>query len=340
MSEPSASDGTPDPAGPSGTDMPYLPPARPPVPAPAVAPPVAPGVETETEIEADGNGAPAPTVPAADTQAEVPFLPSARPPQPAPAAPVFDAKAMVESQRHGNANPAYGAMPTGTDEGRAAARRLRDEANRKRRRSRVAGRVVGVVVLVAAAAGGYLAWRATNDDDPAPADPVTTTDDGADGEGGALTPVGEQEQVIDALDDVNSGARPSAGGLLDAVEDARDLVGQAEPPVAAPAEPAGLLVADLFTPAVLDHTDVLDPADGYERFVVRAADLAAADPNALDLLIGRLLALPQVAADDPALAAAPVVLPGDIAVAIQRDDDRITRIVAVAADPAIHAISG
>lgn len=336
MSEPSASDGTPDPAGPSGTDMPYLPPARPPVPAPAVAPPVAPGVETETE--ADGNdGALASTVPAG-TQAEVPFLPSARPPQPAPAAPVFDAKAMVESQRHGNANPAYGSMPTGTDEGRAAARRLRDEANRKRRRHRAVGRIVGVVVLVAAAAGGYLAWRATNADDPAPADPTTTE---TDGEGGALTPLGEQEQVIEALDDVNSGARPSVGGLLDAVDDARDLVGQAEPPVAAPgAEPAGLLVADLFTPAVLDHTDVLDPADGYERFVVRAADLAAADPNALDLLIGRLLALPQMAADDPALAAAPVVLPGDIAIAIQRDDDRITRIVAVAVEPAIHAISG
>jgi hypothetical protein len=137
------------------------------------------------------------------------------------------------------------------------------------------------------------------------------------------------------MGDLNSGARPSAGGLLDAVDQARDVVGQTEPPVAAT---PGLLVADVFTPAVLDHTDVLDPAEGHERFVVRTADLIAINPSAHTALVDRLLALPQVAEGDAQLAIAPVVPPGDIAIAIQRDGDAITRIVAVAADPTISAV--
>lgn len=274
---------------------------------------------------------------------DAPFLPPARPLEPAPspaAEPAFDAKALVESQKHVNTNPAYGAMPTGTEESRAAARKLREQANRKRRRGKVLARIVALIVVAGLAVGGYFAYQAIQDDPP-PVDGQATDEDEADGqgesngEGGALTPVGEQELVIEALDDLSSGARPSAGGLLDAVDDARDVVGQAEPPVAAPTR---LVVDDLFTPAVLDHTDVLDPADGYERFVVRTADLTAMNPSAHDALVERLLALPQVADGDAQLEAAPVVLPGDIGIAIRRDGDSITAIVAVATDPVIRTV--
>ena len=330
MTTPSAPDDSPRTGSEPGGDAPFLPPARPVVPAPAAPTP-----------EPAAAPSPAPTPATSASPTDTPFLPSSRPPEPAKpavAAPEFDAKAMVESQKHFNANPAYGAMPPGSEEGRAAARKLREEANRKRRRSRVAGRLVGLLVLAGLGVGGYFVYQALQDDPP-PADSVTDDPDAdADGtgEGGALTPLGEQEQVIEALDDVNSGARPSAGGLLEAVEDARDVVGQVEPPVAAPST---LTVADVFTPAVLDHTDVLDPADGWERFVVRSSELEEINPSARAALIEQLLALPQVADGDPQLAVAPVVLPGDVGIAIQRDGDRITRLVAIAVDPPIRAVS-
>lgn len=302
----------PAPEGEPGGDAPFLPPAGPVVP---IAAPTA--------------------------TAEVPTLPSSRPPEPAassanpsvPSQSAFDAKAMVESQKHYNANPTYGAMPAGTDESRAAARKLREQANRKRRRGKAAGRILLALFVAAAAVGAYFAYQAIQDDPP-PAD-GRGDGDAATGDGGALTPLGEQQQVIEALDDVNSGATPSAGALLDAVDDARDVVGQADPPVGGDAT---LLVADLLTPVVLDHTEVLTPADGYERFVVRAGDLLAADPNAHAVLVERLLALPQAVAGEPQLAVVPVVPPGDIGIAVQRDGDTITRIVAVAADPAIRSV--
>lgn len=306
-----------------GDDAPFLPPARPVGPSGAVA------VEAETL-----------TAPA--LSADAPTLPSSRPPEPvAPAAPVFDAKAMVESQKHFNANPAYGPMPAGTDESRAAARKLREQANRKRRRGKAAGRVLGVLVLAGAAVGAYFAYQAIQDDPP-PADGTgdaadegadEAADDAATGDGGALTPLGEQQQVIEALDDVNSGASPSAGALLDAVDDAREVVGQTEAPGG-----TTLLVADVLTPAVLDHTDVLGAAGGWERFVVRTADLVAADPGAHAALVDRLVAMPQVEAGAAELAEAPVVLPGDIGIAIARDGDTITGLVAVAADPTIRVV--
>lgn len=322
MTMPSPSDGSPRVEGHVGGDAPFLPPAR--AATPAVTMSVEPAMLTVPALSADA-----------------PVLPSSRPPEPpaAPTAPVFDAKAMVESQKHFNANPAYGAMPAGSEESRAAARQLREQANRKRRRGKAAGRIVGVLVLAGLAVGAYFAYRAIQDDPPPadgtgdPADADVT--DAVDGEGGALTPLGEQVQVIDALDDVNSGATPSAGALLDAVDDAREVVGQSEPPVAG----AGtVLVADVLTPAVLDHTDVLDPTGGWERFVVRTADLTAVDPAAHTALVERLAAMPQVADGDAQLAEAPVVLPGDIGIAIQREGDTITRLVAVAADPTIRAV--
>lgn len=299
MATPFADDGAP--AGAPGGDAPFLPPARPAVPVLPSAPPTV-GMAPAAPSPPTGSAPPA-------------------------GAPAFDAAAMVESQRHHNPNPAYGSMPAGTDESRAAARKLREDANRKRRRGKATGRIVLVLLLAGLAAGGYLAYQAIQDDPP----PLTAPTAG--GDAGALTPLGEQQLVIDALDDLTSGAAPSAGGLLGAVEQARDVVGQSAPPVA-----PTLAFADVFTATVLEHTTQLDPVDGWDRLVVRGADLAAADPAAHAALVERLTSLPVAAEADSRLTAAPVVLPGDIGLAIVRDGDRIVTIAVVATDPPLRAI--
>jgi hypothetical protein len=97
-----------------------------------------------------------------------PFLPEPPRPEPVPVAeaPQFDAKAMVESQRTVTATPAYGQLPTGTDEGRAAAKRLREEANRKRKRRQVKVRLAVLALLLGVAVGGYVVHQQLQDDPP------------------------------------------------------------------------------------------------------------------------------------------------------------------------------
>ena len=71
---------------------------------------------------------------------------------------------------------------------------------------------------------------------------------------------------------------------------------------------------------------------------MRASELATINPSAHTALVDRLVALEQVAEGDERLAAVPVVLPGDIGIAIERDGDRIVRIAAVAADPPFRSV--
>lgn len=331
-------------------DAPFLPPSAPPsgaVPPPPDAPivpePALPGAPVlPASVRSVAEPAPRPADPVLPSAGAAPFLPSATPPAPAPATePTFDAKAMVESQKHYNANPAYGQMPTGTDESRAAARKLREDANRKRRRSRTVGWVFGLVLLGVVAVAGYLAYQAFQDEQSDQREALEESATGDDVPSGALTPLGEQQQVIEALDDVNSGVTPSAGALLDAVDDARAVVDDvngadsAAPPVPAAAT---ILVDQVFTPAVLDHTEILDAVDGYERFYVTGPDLAVVNPGAWQALIDRLLGMEQVAEGDPRLAVLPPVLPEDVVIAIRRDGDQITEIVAVASDPVIRSV--
>jgi hypothetical protein len=185
---------SPDADGAGSSEAPFLPPppvAGRPVGAspghdPAV-PPALPDPEVPVLPEA-------PALPALPASPDAPFVP---PPTPAttdgPEPSTFDAKAMVESQKHYQVNPAYGALPTATEEGREAAQRLREEAQRRRRRDRMLGRAVVLILLGGFAVVGWFAYRASRDPDAA-ADP-----DGA-------------------------GSR-AAGGLAAAIDDARDLIG-------------------------------------------------------------------------------------------------------------------
>lgn len=213
MTTPNDRDGT------DRSDAPYLPAARPvmtgPAPSPA-SPPTSP---------------PSPTVPDAPSAPDAPYVPAPTPAAPAPSEPApFDAKAMVESQKRINANPAYGALPTGTEASRDAAQKLRDQAQRKRRRNRLLGRAVAVLLLGGAAAAGWFGYQAYQDQqDRDAAERSAATDDEAgsvDAAVAALSPLGEQQEIVEALESLNDTAQASAGGLIGAVEDARELVGE------------------------------------------------------------------------------------------------------------------
>jgi hypothetical protein len=170
----------------------------------------------------------------------MPFLPAAVLPTPSVVAEpaTFDAKAMVESQRSAVANPAYGALPTGTDASREASNHLRAQAQKKRRRNKRVGQLAVVLLLGAMATGGFFVYRAYQKGQ-AEADAEVSGDVSTDAD--AVTPLGEQGAALEALDDLNSVTPASAGGLLGAVDEARELT-QVQPP------PPPTVVGGLETP--------------------------------------------------------------------------------------------
>jgi hypothetical protein len=283
------------------------------------------------------------------TDLDAPVLPAARPIAPAaPVAPVkFDAKGMVESQKHAVQNPAYGGLPKATPESIAAAKALRAKAQRKRRRNKAVSWVVVLVMLGGIGAAGWFAYQAYQDDqDQLDADRDAAQADGSSGAPGALTPLGNQQAVIDALDDVNSaGAAPSAGGLVGAVGDAQAAVDDIngtpsvdEQPV--PAEPvpvpAVLVLDDLLPEPVVRLGTRLDDQDGYERYVIEDRQFAADSPAGYARFLSRMQALPQLDPQSPAFTMLPAPQPGQIEVAVQRDGDQVIRAVIVSTDPDIH----
>lgn len=181
-------------------ESPFLPPAR---PGDRDAPP--PGTEPSEDEATTGASTPVDGVPFLP---EPPRAETAEPSAPVP----FDPRAMVESQRPKVESPVYGQMPVGTDEGRAAARRLREEANRSRRRKRIFGRIAGVVVVAALVVAGFVASRQFRDGqgEREPASPSGLGDEPA-----TVAPTAVDEQSHDA-DDTD---RTGAGSDDDATDD-------------------------------------------------------------------------------------------------------------------------
>jgi hypothetical protein len=142
---------------------------------PSLPPPNAPQPIALPPVEQPPNPAAAP---------DSPFLPAAKRIDPVEQEPppAFDAKAMVESQKRVNENPTYGALPTGTEEGRARAEALRTQARRKRHRQKIIGRIAIAVLLCGLAVGAWFAYHeyqsdqdrlgATNDPAPAAGEPI------------------------------------------------------------------------------------------------------------------------------------------------------------------------
>lgn len=246
---------------------------------------------------------PAPSEPEDASDVDLPRLPER--PQVVPRAAPEPAPSNSEE-----GGPAYGTLPTGTDEGRDRARQIRVEANRRRAQRKRKNRLIGLAVLVVIGASVAAVIVLTGGGESEPSDSVPSPTDGAAVSGEA-----------DADGDV------AAPGALGAIDAAREVV----PQVGSVRSFDGLLGAD-----VLAHTDTLPSEGDRERYVVRAADLAAANPAALAALVDELLVLPQVPAGDARLTLAPTVAGADIGLAVLRVDDAVIELVAVSADPVIR----
>ena len=281
-----------------------------------------------------------------------PVLPAARSIAPAaPAAPIeFDAKAMVESQKHSVQNPAYGGLPKATPESVAAAKALRAKAQRKRRRNKAFGWFVALMMLGGIGVAGWYAYQAYQDDqEQLDADRAAAQADGSAGAPGPLTPLGNQQDVIDVLGDVNSGgATPSAGGLLDIVDDAQAAVDDVngtptaedppvvDPPVEEPPVAGALTLLDIRPEPVLRLGMRLEDLAGYERHVVDARQFAADSPAGYARFVALMQAQPQVDPQAGTFGALPELEPGQIGFAMILRSDRVIQAIVLSPDPAIH----
>ena len=316
-----------DPA--EGTDTidadaaPYLPSARPTATG-TVTPPRDFGTEPAASTL---SGATSPT----SAVAEMPFVPARAPVVVAEPEPiVFDAKAMVDSQKRYNAKPAYGALPTGTEASRDAAKKLKAKAQRKRARNKRIGWFVGVLFLGGVGAAGWFGYQAYQDEqDQRAIELAEAQNDDAPRDADLLGPLGEQVEVIGAQDAVNSGATGGAGALLDAVDDARAVVGETSPS-------GSITLADVLPPVVVEIGERLPDATGRDTYIVDADQFASADPAAFGRFVRLLVTQPQTAPGAPAIAGLPPVTPQQIVISLERDGDVLQRAIVVGLEVGIN----
>jgi type II secretory pathway pseudopilin PulG len=265
----------------------------------------------------------------------VPFLPPVQRAEPVPEKPVvFDAKMMVDATKRKIEHPVYGMMPTGTEEGRAAIQLARTAMKRRRARNNLIARAVAVVVLGGIAAAGWFGYQAYRDDqDRQKAERAAN----AEGEApGAATALGEQAQVIDVMEDLNSGgAAPSAGALLGAVDDAQAVVGETNNPGA---QAQTIKVTDVLPLAANTATTPTGTADGLDLFQIDAEQFQLLAPEEFALWTARWTSAPQTTPADPALAALPAVDNGQIAIGMMVDGGVVTRLLIASTAPAIHIV--
>jgi hypothetical protein len=322
----------PEPADEQPADAPFLPPSSPTV-HPTAPPPDSPALDS-------------PALDAPLRQADgAPQLPSIEPPAATPAAEpaVFDAKALVQSQKRSLQHPVYGGIPKATPESAAALEALRAAAQRKRRRNRTIAWLVALLMLAGIAIAGWFAYQAYQDDQDqraAEQEARQAADSGVEAVvPDALTPLGNQEQVIEVLDELNSGgATPSAGGLAGVVDDAQaavDGVNAGPDQDGSPDAPA-LTVLDVRPEAIVRLGDRLDDLDGFERHVVDQRQLALDSPTDYARFVALMQALPQADPQADGLAVLAGVGPGQIGVAVVHEGDRLSRAIVVSSEPPIH----
>jgi hypothetical protein len=302
--------------------VPYLPPSR----------PTATGAATFA-VPASAVPAPDPVF-AIDQSADAPYVPAPAPVAAPPAeAPVFDAKAMVDSQKRVNDNPAYGALPSGTEASREASKQLRAKAQRKRARNKLLGRVLVVLLLAGVAAGGWFGYQAYQDEQERnAADRAAAADDDDTDDPAALTPLGEQAEVVAGLDTLSDAPVGRAGGLAGAIDSAREVVGDgSEGDDEAAADPGAAptpFTYDVVVPPIVrTNGERLPDATGRETYVINADEFAAGDPDGFGLFVRLMAIQPQLIPEANAFADLPPVAPDQIIISVVRTGDRIERAI-------------
>ncbi len=241
---------------------------------------------------------------------------------------------MVASQKRFEWKPVYGEIPRGTPESLETAEQLRELARRKRRRNRLIGWFIALALAAAIGIAGWFAYRAYQDDqDQRAADRAARAATEATEAPGVL---GEQDQVVELLDDLNSGgATSSAGGLLGAVDDARTVVdGVDEGAEAVDA----LTIDDVLPQPIVRLGRRLDDAEGHTRYVVDGRLFASDSPDEYARFLALAEALPQRDADAAELGLIPALQPAEIGVAIQVDGDRLIGAVIVSPDLDLYVV--
>lgn len=237
-----------------------------------------------------------------DVETTTPFLPPAVPiAVEAPSEAVFDAAAMVAADKGYTPNPSYGAMPEGTAEGLAAARDLRQQANRKRRRRRIVGRIVILIALVGIGVGGYFAYSYVRDsldgsatDDSSAADAADATEVAAGGE-----PLGGSDDAFDATP-------------------------------AVPRAATAIVESDVL-PIVLESVSTRLPDEaGFDRYVIDGEAFEVANVGAFQRFVEVASAQPQ--GESAAFALLPTLGEREIGLAVQRTDGDLARVVIATAD--------
>jgi hypothetical protein len=267
--------------------------------------------------------------------AQVPYLPPSAPPKPSIAAPpVFDAKAMVDATKRKVDNPVYGHMPAMTAENKAAVEAARAKMKRKRRRDRIVGRIMAVIVIAVLAGVGYALLRMyQHDQKDQGSEPARVTTDEAPGDAVNLGPLGEQAEVIDAQDATNSEATASAGGLVGAIDDAEQAVGQTN---ANAGQSNPLPLEEVLPAEIVELATEMDPVDGFSRYLVDLNHASLREPISTPGWIFYLRDLPQAPSLSAGLTVLPEVAPGQLAIAVETSGDQVTRLVAYAPSDGIR----
>jgi len=212
-------------------------------------------------------------------------------------------------------------LPTNSEASRVAAEKLRNRAHRKRTRDKILARFLALMVLGAVGGAGYLIYQAyQNDQDGEAAAREARAELQVDRNGGPLGPLGEQVATAEALEDVNSGATASAGGLLDAVDEARDVVGQSD---ASRASAGTASLAQVLPDGLLDVASRIEDSDGYARFTVNAQTYSTSYPAEYIDWIDLMQAQDQISTGSPVFDVLPDIFRGQIAIAIRSDGSEV-----------------
>lgn len=271
----------------------------------------------------------APTVPPAGDAPPAPFVPE--PPRPTPdpqPEPAFDAKAMVESQKRVNTNPAYGALPQQSDQSREASKKLRAQAQRKKTRNKLVVRFLMLIVLAGLGVGGWFAWQAYQDDQNAETEVVRDDRDAEE----ILEDLGSQGEMINAQDALNEAVVPrvGGGGLAGAIDDAREVVGDINAGGGeGGGEPTPFTYDVVVPPIVRSDGERFPDASGREIYVIGADEFAAGDPDGFGLFVRLMAIQPQLIPEAEAFQGLPAIGPDQIVIAVTRDGDRLTRATVV-----------